>query len=438
MIKSITSLVVLIFISLVAVAQPTSSKEQQDLERQRQQLKNELEQTQALLENSKKNTKENLSTLAHINHKLNIQGNVIDNISREINLMDNSIYKSQRDVNKLQALLDTLKQEYAKSMVYAYKNRSNSDFLNFIFSSASFNDAIKRVAYMKSYRNYREMQGENILHTQILLKDRISELSGNKVRKNTVLEVQSKELDQLQVQQEEKNKIVQKLKAQTKDLNNQLAAKKKQMQKVNVAIAAAIKRAIDDARKASAAKAAEDKRKRDAMVKTADPMIGNTKTTTVKTPKSTPAKPSNDLLPTEADVTLNASFIKNRGSLPWPVNSGYILLHFGLNKLGVGVEVNSNGISIGCDIGIPVKAVFDGEVVLVNNYDDIQMVVVKHGEYFTCYSNITGVNVAKYSQVRVGQVIGKSAANLDGVGAVDFQISKEKNEVDPLQWLKHR
>ena len=436
--KHIFSIAVLLFVSIVAIAQPTTSKEQQDLERQRQQLKNELEQTQALLENSKKNTKENLSTLAHINHKLNIQGNVIDNISREINLMDNSIYKSQRDVNKLQALLDTLKQEYAKSMVYAYKNRSNSDFLNFIFSSASFNDAIKRVAYMKSYRNYREMQGENILHTQILLKDRIAELSGSKIKKNTVLEVQSKELDQLQVQQEEKNKIVQKLKAQTKDLNNQLAAKKKQMQKVNVAMAAAIKRAIDDAKKASAIKAAEDKKKRDALIKIADANTGTVKTGTVKPAKVIPAKPSNDLLPTDADVTLNASFIKNRGSLPWPVNSGYILLHFGLNKLGVGVDVNCNGISIGCDIGVPVKVVFDGEVVLVNNYDDIQMVVVKHGEFFTGYSNITGVNVSKGSQVRVGQVIGKSAANLDGVGAVDFQISKEKNDVDPIQWLKRR
>jgi murein hydrolase activator len=337
-------------------------------------------------------------------------------------------------------LLDTLKLEYAKSMVYAYKNRSNADFLNFIFSSASFNDAIKRVAYMKSYRNYREMQGENILHTQSLLKDRIAELSGNKQKKNTVLEVQSKELDQLQVQQEEKNKIVQKLKAQTKELSNQLAAKKKQMQKVNNAIAAAIKRAIDDARRASA-KAAEDKRKKDAANKNTDatnPSSNNTKSVGSRAPKPAPAKGENVLLPTDADVTLNASFIKNRGSLPWPVNSGYLLLHFGLNKLGVGVEVNSNGISIGCDIGIPVKVVFDGEVVLVDNIDNIQMVVVKHGEFFTCYSNINGVNVSKGQSVRVGQTIGKAAANLDGVGAVDFQISKEKNDVDPIQWLKRR
>ncbi len=94
------------------------------------------------------------------------------------------------------------------------------------------------------------------------------------------------------------------------------------------------------------------------------------------------------------EVNLNASFERNRGSLPWPVSTGYILLHYGLNKLGP-VDVNSQGISIGSDIGTSVKAIFDGEVMLVNNYDDLQLVVIKHGKYFTGYSNISNVSVIK-------------------------------------------
>src|SRR5665647_667655 len=171
---------------------------QQELEKQRQQLKREIEQTQQLLDKNKKTTKESLGQLALINRKLNLQGNVIENISKDINLLDNTINKSQKDVNKLQVLLDTLKQEYAKSMVYAYKNRSNSDFLNFIFSASNFNDAIKRITYLKSYRNYREMQGENILRTQEVLEDRIAILSGTKKKKNIVLGEHDKELTQLE------------------------------------------------------------------------------------------------------------------------------------------------------------------------------------------------------------------------------------------------
>jgi len=429
----IIATIVFIFITAAAMAQPPASKEQQELERERQQLKKELEQAQRSLDDVRKTTKENLSTLAHINRKLSIQENMVANINREINLMDNNIYKSQRDVNKLQLLLDTLKQEYAKSMVYAYKNRSNSDFLNFIFSSSSFNDAIKRVNYLKSYRNYREMQGDNILRTQVLLKTRIEELSGTKKKKNEVLQVQSKEADALQAQQEEKNKIVAQLKAKGKELNNQIAAKKKQMAKVNNAIAAAIKRAIKEANDA-AAKAAKA-----ASASTAS--AGTPAKTTVKPKKNEPAPvkaQTSVLLATEADVRLNANFESNKRNLPWPVNSGYVLLHYGPNTLANGVVVNSDGISIGCDVGTSVKAIFKGEVLLVNNYDDVQMVVIKHGRYFTGYSNLSGVTVSKGQTVEVGQVIGKAAANLDGIGAVDLQINNEKSDMNPETWLKPR
>ena len=435
----------IVFLMLTALvnAQAPVSKEQQELEKQRQELKKELEQVQDLLNKNKQTTKENLSTLAHINRKLNIQENVIDNINREINLMDNNIYRSQRDVNKLQLLLDTLKQEYEKSMVYAYKNRSNSDFLNFIFSSSSFNDAIKRITYLKSYRNFREMQGDNILRTQALLKSRIDELSTNKQKKNTVLKVQSKEVDALQSQQEEKKQIVNKLKAQGKELNNQIAAKKKQMQKVNNAITAAIKRAIKEANDAAVAKAREERRKKEAETATSKTTTAasntkNSATAKVEKVKPPATKQASILLATEADVTLNAGFERNRGNLPWPISSGYTILHFGTNVLPNGVTINSQGISIGCDIGTPVKAIFDGEVMLVNSYDDVQMVVIKHGKYFTGYSNISGVSVAKGQTVKVGQVIGRSAANLDGVGAVDLQISNEQSEMNPEIWLKRR
>ena len=429
--KIFASLAFVCIAALPLFAQPPVSREQQELEKQRQQLKKELEDAQRELDRNRKNTRENMSTLAVINRKLNIQENVIENINREINLMDNNIFKSQRDINKLQLLLDTLKQEYAKSMVYAFKNRSNSDFLNFIFSASSFNDAIKRISYLKSYRNYREMQGENILRTQTLLRTRIEELSGTKEKKNEVLEVQSREVTALQTQQDEKNKIVAKLKVEGKELNRQITAKKQQMLTVNKAIAAAIKRAIKEAN--------DEKRRRELAAANAAKTATAAGTAKPKRAEKEPAKkPESILLASEADVTLNAGFERNRGNLPWPVGSGYLLLHYGNNTLGNGVEVVSQGISIGCEIGTSVKAVYDGEVLLVNNYDDVQMVVIKHGRYFTGYSNLSGVTVSKGQQVKVGQVIGRAAANLDGVGAMDFQISNEKSDMNPEAWLKRR
>lgn len=431
--------------SAAVIGQAPATREQQELEKERQQLKRDIEETQEQLNKNRKTTKEIISQKALIERKLSLQEKVIDNINQDINFLNNTIYKSQKDINKMQLLLDTLKRDYAKSMIYSYKNRSNSDFLNFIFSASSFNDAIKRITYLKSYRNYREMQGENILRTQELLRNRINELSGTKKKKRAVLQVQGKEADILQSQQEEKNQVVKQLKAQGKELNNQVAAKKKQMMKVSNAITAAIRRAIEEAKRASAAKANEERKIRNAELKAAknsnDNSPENTNTKTISKPAkkavAIPVAKENALLNSTAAITLNDNFIKNKGILPWPVDKGYPLLHYGSNKVG-DVTIVSEGISIGCDIGTPVKIIFGGEVVLVNNYDDVQMVVVKHGSYFTGYSNLSGVNLNKGQMVQTGQVIGKVAANLDGIGAMDLIISNEKSDLNPEQWLRRR
>jgi septal ring factor EnvC (AmiA/AmiB activator) len=428
-------------------AQVPATSEQQNLEKQRQQLKREIEETQNLLDKNKRTTKESISKLALINKKLNLQENMLENINRDINLLDNTIYKSQRDINKMELLLDTLKEDYAKSMVYSYKNRGNADFLNFIFSSSNFNDAIKRITYLKSYRNYREIQGENILRTQEMLRSRISELNGSKEKKSAVLQIKGKEVNILQTQQEEKNQVVKQLKAQGKELNNQVAAKKKQMQKVSNAITAAIRRAVAEAKKETAAKALAEKKLRDAEIKTAKAKtdtkadLATNKPIVKAPPKETSSAPATNrsvLLNSNADIALNDNFIKNKGILPWPIDKGYLLLHYGANKVG-DITIVSDGISIACDIGAPVKIIFGGEVALVSNIDDVQLLVVKHGSYFTGYSNLTGVSLSKGQMVQTGQVVGKVAANLDGIGAMDLIITNEKSGgLNPEQWLRRR
>ena len=453
MIKIVVTFIVFFIFSATLVAQTPASKEQLELEKQRQQLRQEIEETQQLLGKNRKVTKENMGTLALINKKLSLQENVLDNINRDINMLDNNIYKSQRDVNKMQLLLDTLRQDYAKSLIYSYKNKSNSDFLNFIFSASSFNDAIKRITYLKSYRSFREMQGQNILRTQDLLRARIDELSGNKRKKSAVLQTQSKEINILQTQQNEKNEVVKKLKAQGKELNNQVAARKKQMKKVSNAIAAAIKRAIADARRESLAKETADRKLKEAEAKasknkpssnnTSPNDVENTNTKAVaktsRKPVIIPVKQGSVLLNTNEAVALNNNFLKNKGILPWPVDKGYILLHFGPNTVVGKIEVSSPGITIACDIGTPVKVIFGGEVTMITNIDDAQTVIVKHGSFFTTYINLSDVSVTKGQTLQTGQTIGKVAVNFDGIGAMELWMENEKlQDLNPEQWLRRR
>lgn len=441
MVKIIFSITVLFF-SVIAIAQPVTREE---LEKQKQQLKKELEQTERMLNENKAKSKENYVQWKLINDKVNLQDRIVDNINRDINLLENNLVKTQRDINRYDKLLDTLKQEYAKSMVYAYKNRGNYDFLNFIFSAASFNDAIKRLAYLKSYRNYREMQGENILRTQELRKQRIEELSGTKKKKSVVLQDKDKELSLLEKEQKEKDRILSELKKQGKQLNDKMAATRKQLKKVDNAILAAIKRALDEARKLAVKKAAEEKSRLDAEAKTAAKNNANaTGATKVTTKVTTPVKakepkkaPESVLLNSE-NITVNTNFVNNRGSLPWPVDKGYTLMKYGPNTLPSGTTLVTTGLTIATDIGTPVKCVFDGTVSNVVYVEDMQVVIIQHGKYFSTYSNLSNVSVQRGQAVKTSQVIGKAAANLDGIGAVDFYISDEKNSLDPERWLRHR
>jgi septal ring factor EnvC (AmiA/AmiB activator) len=440
MIKFIFNITVFSFLSFTAAAQQT----REDLEKQRAQLKKEMEQTQKLLNSNKAKTKENLVQWKLINDKVNLQNRLIENISKDINILDDNIYTNQREINRYNKLLDTLKDEYAKSMVYAYKHRNNYDFLSFIFSAASFNDAIKRIAYLKYYRTYREKQGENILRTQELRKQRINELGGIKEKKSEVLKTKDKEMNALASQKVEKDRIMNELKKQGKQLNNQLSAYKKQMKKVDNAINAAISKALADAKKAALKKAKEDEAKRLATAKENNTEVNSNtvkaETKSVATiPKKAEIKTAPESILLNADnIKLNENFIKNKGSLPWPVDKGYPLLHFGRNVLPSGTVLDVTSVTIATDIGSNVKSVFDGLVSNIVYIEDMQVVIIQHGKYFSTYSNLSSTIVQRGQHVVTGQVIGKAGANLDGIGAVDFLLNDERNDIDPEKWLIRR
>lgn len=436
--KRIATLFIFLFFISTAYAQQPNDKAA--LQNQREQLRKEIGQTEKLLNETKKTAKVSIGQLSLINKKMDLQGNVIENINGQITNLNNDIYTSQLEVNKMKRALDTLKEEYAKSMVYAYKNRSNYDFINFIFSAHSFNDAIKRVAYLKSYRSYREMQAENILKTQTILEDKIAILSGTKKKKDVVLKEKGKELNQLSAQQQEKAEIVNKLKGKQKELTAVINAKRKQDAKLKNSITAMIRREIELA-KAEAAKKEKARleaiRKNNESTKTTA-TNNNTKTTPAAPAPKPAAKPagSSVLVNTEADRVLNASFEKNKGSLPWPVN-GYVVSHFGLNKLPGNIDYYNQGVTIGSKVGEPVKSVFDGEVTLVSYIGDNQAVYIKHGKYFTVYNNLTSVSVQKGSEVKTGQTIGRAGVNEEGDnGSIDFILMKESDNVNPQSWLK--
>lgn len=407
-----------------------------DLKKKQAEIQKEIDDLRRSLDETKKYKKEGLAQYNLVQKKIRLRENQINNISQQINYIQGDINNSSREIVKLHRELDTLKMQYEKSVVYSYKNRSNYDFLNFIFSAGSFNDALKRVAYLRSYRNYREEQADNIQRTQQQLQQKIASLNENKIKKSEVLQEQSKQMRVLEDDKKEKEAVVSKLKSREKELVKDMNDKHKQDMSLRSAINAAIKREIAKEREKQRLADVEASKKNTEVAKETKTTSSPGSTTTISRPTKEAKAPS--VFDNRPELkALSDNFEKNRGNLPWPVSAGNISMHFGPQVYIDKVKYDNPGITIEANEGSSVKAVFDGEVTYIINIGSVQGVIMKHGKYFTTYSNLASVNVSKGQQVKMGQVIGKLAEKEDGRGELEFLITNEKSQnVDPEKWLR--
>jgi len=400
-----TILIFFVFTAVIttANAQPATNDKAQ-LEKERKDLQRELQEIQGIYDKVKGQTKQSLGQLSILNRKIDVQERYISNINKELRNIEDDIYLSNLEIYRLQKQLDTLKAQYARTIVYAYKNRNSYDYLNFIFSADNFNDAVRRISYLKKYRDYREKQVSTILETQQLIAQRKQQQIGRRDKKNVALTDQNKQMQELSVQKKEKDAVVSKLKSQEKDLKKEITAKQKRDRQLQSSINAIVKREIDEARKEAERKAAED-RKNNPPVTTVTPTNpGTTTNPGTSNPRTKPVTPTTKpvvVFNSDADLKISGSFEANRGRLPWPVDNGFVKIRFGSYSIeGTLLKGDNPGITISTQAGNTVKSVFDGEVVGVYNLGDGMAVTIRHGKYFTTYSNLNGVSVSKGSTVK--------------------------------------
>src|SRR5450631_1966592 len=251
-------LLIIIFYSATTCLAQSPAQNRSDLEKERASIQKEIEDVKNSLDVTHKNKKQTLGQLALLQKRLRLRQAAIANINLQLNFIQADMNNSWQEIIKLKKELDTLRKQYAESVVYAYENRTNYDFLNFIFAAGNFNDAIKRVEYLKSYRAYREQRADNIQKTQVLLQNKIDGLKIKRVEKDEALIKQNKERQVLEVEKKEKDQVVEQLQSHEKELKKEMSLKQRQDQKLGNAIAAAIRRAREEAMREAKKKAAAD------------------------------------------------------------------------------------------------------------------------------------------------------------------------------------
>ena len=439
-----------VVLSMQASAQASDSRE--DLQKQEQTLRKELDELNQLLEKTKKNKKNSLGQLEAIRSKISKRKSLINGIAKQVKILDDAIYNNQLDVQRLNKDLDTLKSRYQKSIVFAYKSRSGYEYLNFLFSAGSFNDAIKRITYLKSYRQNREAQASAIDLSQTDLNAKINILGANKKDRLKTLVVQNEQLKVLVVDQKEQDKIVKQLKSKEQEITAQVRQKEAQRKKMQSALLTIIRRETLEAERKEKERIAKLKSANDgakAAVKNNNEATASTKTSSKNSKVgnveggltiTTDNLPYSALETTEEGREASILFENNKGNLPWPVDRGNVYIHFGVENIpGTKLNRKSDGIELALPKGSSVKSVANGVVKYTGDINGDLTVFIQHGKYFSTYTHLSSINVSKDQEVRAGTTLGKSGINLDGEGALLFMINNEKGAFfDPESWLKNR
>ncbi len=392
---------VLFFISLMLMNNQTllAQKSADDLRAKRKKIEKEIEYTNKLLAETRKNKKNTLYELQLIQNKINQRNELIATLKKEISILEKKISRTKSGISGMNEQLENLKKEYARVVTFLARNNSKLDKLIFIFSAEDLNQAYQRLRYFDELTTFIRRQADSIRRMENIKEKELVDLKSQKEKKDKLLKNESLQLQKLEKNQNEKNKLRANLSTKEKQLRAQLRKKQKEANKLN---------------------------KR----------IENIISAETKVKKTASGKSSYALTPKEK--ALAEKFYSNKGKLPWPVERGFISGTFGTHPHPVlkHVMIKNNGIDIATSANSEARAVFGGKVVSVTRISNTNIaVIIKHGNWFTVYSNLEKVYVEKGDEVATKEALGRVHTNLKGKTELHFEVWNGKQKQNPYYWI---
>jgi len=403
------AVIIMLFMSYFVSGQNT----QANLNNEKKKLENEIKEQKRLLEITKNNKTASLREIQLITNQIKQQEKLIQIINDEILSLDHEIDVNTEELNTLKQKLDIFIEEYRKAVYIAYKYRNTLNKTGFILSSESLTQAARRINYLQEYSRFLNQQLKTIVQTQEEINKKNTLLRQNKAEKTRLFNDKNTEKQNLSKQQQEKNQIVTNLKKKESQINNEIIKKVNRQKQID----AAIKKIIEEEIAAREKRAASAK-----------------KTTTTTSTSTTTAKKNVPTNLTAEEANFASDFESNKGKLPWPVEKGTIVAEFGTysHPEVSSVMITNNGINLLTEKNAPILAVFNGIVSRVLDLEGSKMVLIRHGNYITVYSNLSNVTVKQDDKITAKQVIGR----VDAKSELHFEIWKDRTLLNPSLWLR--
>ncbi len=401
-IRSLVLAVLVGFSILFNLAETIAQQKNGGLENEKVEVEKAITYTNQLINETQLKKQATLTDLSVLNKKITLRKTLIETLEKEKQILYDTIFEKLADIDRMNTELILLKAEYAKMIRSAYKNKNLYQRMLYILASEDFGQAYRRLNYFRIYASERQKQADYIgrMNNQYAkeaetIRQKIAEVQ------QTLVAVSS-ERQKFVSEKELKNDVVENLIKKEKEL---IAAQQKYQQQSGV-LKSRIEQTIHEENMA------------------------------VNEPATNSSEATNAVA---ENKSITESFLSNRGKLPWPVRNGVVSSEFGEHNHPdmKGIKVKNNGINIVTALNEPARSIFGGEVtrvMVVPNFNNV--VIIRHGEYLSVYSNLEKVFVKKGDMVNAGQELGIVFAPHDKQKAeLHFEIWKGKNQLNPSLWI---
>lgn len=384
-------LILLLLVPNISSAQKTKGQ----LENEKKENLKRIAEAERILEETATQKFATLGQLQALNQQIKARQSLINSIASEIKILDVEISDLSIVVSALQSDLKNLKQEYADQIYASYKSNKGNSKLTFLFSAKSFNQLIQRMKYMEQYADARRLQAVQIDEVTKELSTQKSQVQTKRSEQQRLLNQQVRESRKLANSKQKQSALIAQLSKKERQLRKEVNDRKRAIEKLNTLIASIVESEVEKSRTVSTAVSA-------------------------------------------SEAELSRLFESNKNKMDWPVNSGFISSKFGKQQHPVlkRITIINDGVGIQTEKNTKVKAVFEGVVSTIAAIESMNnIVIVRHGDYYTVYARLKTVNVKKGQRVRTDDIIGEVYTNNDGISELEFQVWKERTKLDPEKWL---
>ena len=398
--KLLGSLILLCFCLGLSFGQ---SKEQ--LEQERMKIIKDIESTNKFLQSAKKDKTATLKEVKAIEVQADNRKKLITNIKTEITTSDQIIKNNNHKIDSLEIIRQKLKIQYADLLRYNYRQNLATNKWTYLLSAENLNTFLLRWRYFNQFAAFQEQKAKEIEQINALISEQITSIEKVIQDKSKLLTLEETSYKLLEDDKKKKDVVLKELSKKETTLQKQLTEKRKEREKLN----SAIERIILEQMRASK--------------------------------KDDVASPTKDQKFDTETEKLSTDFTKNKGKLPWPVSAGFVSSRFGTQPHPSlrGVTIENNGIDISSQNQQAVSAVFGGEIVGASKIPGYKnMIIVKHGSYYSVYSNMESISVSRGDKISAGQKLGITGLEDDGTSEIHFELWKDKSKQNPESWLRRR